>query len=400
MTASSLIDRYSLIPKGSAPGVSVGHTCSFIPSEDEGKGRILIVGGANPSGSFSHSHTINLGNAKTICFRLCHQVYNARFRSCVVILFFETMFLFIMTCLKFDFCSLHLDNHEWDIPEWDGLDSRYEHCSFVPQSYPQSLWVFGGAEQSGNRNCVQKLQHIGKLPQHMVQLLKQTSEYLHVTLSYFWPVFVDNICLSVLVCPGSGSDWKTVVVNGEAPSPRTYHTNTACLGDRLYVFCGGEAGAAPVSDLKLHVFDSGLCWFCRCIHSKCITKAFIAIGFLKCILTVTALFRSLFVCFLNWLYEAFSIFVILNHFLFRAFGLRKTPIFKWTPGRVIAALLQLMLIQINKQTINILHCSWSSRSRESLMSQLTQEQHLKCLIIKWDRTFSNSLESPFFIFTA
>ncbi|XP_075899721.1 rab9 effector protein with kelch motifs [Nelusetta ayraudi] len=158
---------YSLIPRGSAPGVSVGHTCSFIPSEDEGKGRILIVGGANPSGSFSHSHTINL------------------------------------------------DNHEWDIPEWDGLDSRYEHCSFVPESHPQSLWVFGGAEQSGNRNCIQKLE------------LK-----------------------------GSGSDWKTVVVNGKPPSPRTYHTNTACVGDQLYVFCGGEAGAAPVSDLKLHVFDS------------------------------------------------------------------------------------------------------------------------------------------------
>lgn len=54
------------MPKGSAPGVSVGHTCTFIPAEDEGKGRILIVGGANPSGSFSHSHTINLGKEKTI----------------------------------------------------------------------------------------------------------------------------------------------------------------------------------------------------------------------------------------------------------------------------------------------------------------------------------------------
>lgn len=73
------------------------------------------------------------------------------------------------------FCSLHLDNHEWNIPEWNGLDSRYEHCSFVPESHPQSLWVFGGAEQSGNRNCVQRLQLIGKLAQHMEQLLEQTS---------------------------------------------------------------------------------------------------------------------------------------------------------------------------------------------------------------------------------
>lgn len=56
-----VFNRYSLIPKGSAPGVSVGHTCTFIQSVNEGKGRIIIVGGANPSGSFSDSHIINLG---------------------------------------------------------------------------------------------------------------------------------------------------------------------------------------------------------------------------------------------------------------------------------------------------------------------------------------------------
>ncbi|KAL6096829.1 rabepk [Pungitius sinensis] len=158
---------YSLIPGGAAPGVSVGHTCTFIPSEDEGKGRIFIVGGANPSGSFSHSHIINL------------------------------------------------DNHEWDVPEWEDLESRYEHCSFVPESCPRSLWVFGGAQQSGNRNCIQNIQ-----------------------------------------LAESGSRWKNLPVNGQPPSPRTYHTNSACQGDKLYVWCGGEAGASPVSDPKLHVFDT------------------------------------------------------------------------------------------------------------------------------------------------
>uniref|UniRef100_H3DN27 Rab9 effector protein with kelch motifs n=1 Tax=Tetraodon nigroviridis TaxID=99883 RepID=H3DN27_TETNG len=158
---------YSFIPRGSAPGLSVGHSCTFIPSVDEGKGRIIIVGGANPSGSFTHSHIINL------------------------------------------------DNHEWDIPDWESLEPRYEHCSFVPASSPQTLWVFGGAQQTGNRNCVQNLQ-----------------------------------------LNDSGSQWKTVAVNGRPPSPRTYHTNSACLGDRLYVFSGGEAGASPVSDSKLHVLDT------------------------------------------------------------------------------------------------------------------------------------------------
>uniref|UniRef100_A0A3Q3EE77 Rab9 effector protein with kelch motifs n=1 Tax=Labrus bergylta TaxID=56723 RepID=A0A3Q3EE77_9LABR len=113
-----------------------------------------------------------------------------------------------------------LDNHEWDIPEWEGLDSRYEHCCFVPESCPQSLWVFGGAQQSGNRNCIQ----------------------------------------------------NSVSVNGKPPSPRTYHTSSACLGDRLYVFSGGEAGAAPVADPTLHVFDTAS--WCDSIHSIFSSTAF------------------------------------------------------------------------------------------------------------------------------
>ncbi|CAG5867518.1 unnamed protein product [Menidia menidia] len=158
---------YSLIPGGDAPGVSVGHTCMFMPSGSGGKGRILIVGGANPSGSFCHSHVINL------------------------------------------------DDHEWETSQWEGLESRYEHCSFVPEGDPQSLWVFGGAQQSGNRSCIQKLQLTDSTPH-----------------------------------------WQSVVVKGEPPSPRTYHTTSACIGDKLYVFSGGETGAAPVSDARLHVFDT------------------------------------------------------------------------------------------------------------------------------------------------
>ncbi|XP_053722782.1 rab9 effector protein with kelch motifs isoform X2 [Synchiropus splendidus] len=163
---------YSLVPAGSAPGVSVGHTCSFVPSTDEGNGRIIIIGGADPSGSFSHSHVIDL------------------------------------------------DNHQWVQADWTGLESRYEHCSFVPDCCPQSLWVFGGAQQTGNRNTIQKIQ-----------------------------------------LSDSDSHWRNIQTNGDPPCPRTYHTSSACLGDKLYVFSGGEAGASPVADQKLHIFDTvGMLW--------------------------------------------------------------------------------------------------------------------------------------------
>ncbi|KAL4609421.1 rab9 effector protein with kelch motifs isoform X1 [Arapaima gigas] len=170
---------YALVPRGGAPGVSVGHTCTYLPSSDGDKGRIVIIGGANPNGSFSDCHVIDL------------------------------------------------DRHEWEEPEWPGLLARYEHCAFVPESSPQSLWVFAGAEQSGNRNCVQTLDRT------------------------------------------DGASWKSVQVKGTPPSPRTYHTNTACVGERLFVFSGGGAGAAPVTDLQLHVFDAvSMSWSQPAVHGK------------------------------------------------------------------------------------------------------------------------------------
>lgn len=163
---------YSLMPRGCAPSMRVGHTATYYASDSETKGKILIVGGANPSGSFSDTYMINL------------------------------------------------DNYEWDLPEWKGLTARYEHCCFLPDSFPNSLWLFGGAHKSGNLNCIQNIQ------------LNESDPF-----------------------------WKTVSVSGSPPSERTYYTNTACLGDRLFVFSGGDTGALPVSDSELHIFDTvSLTW--------------------------------------------------------------------------------------------------------------------------------------------
>ncbi|XP_064234088.1 rab9 effector protein with kelch motifs isoform X4 [Aotus nancymaae] len=55
--------------------------------------------------------------------------------------------------------------------------------------------------------------------------------------------------------------WTMPEVTSLPPSPRTFHTSSAAIGNQLYVFGGGERGTQPVQDVKLHVFDaSTLTW--------------------------------------------------------------------------------------------------------------------------------------------
>ncbi|XP_076867555.1 rab9 effector protein with kelch motifs isoform X3 [Brachyhypopomus gauderio] len=182
---------YVVVPRGSGPGVTVGHTCTYVPSCGGRRGRVVVVGGADPNGSFSDSYLINL------------------------------------------------ESHEWDIPDWPGLQARYELCSFTPQSDPESLWVFAGADQSSNRNSVQVVRTTGDY--HTVRLC--TSEF-----GFLCPV-LKTLCVD-------SAPWRTVEVKGTPPGPRTYHTNSACVGDRLFVFSGGDVGATPVADPQVHIFDT------------------------------------------------------------------------------------------------------------------------------------------------
>ncbi|XP_003407785.1 rab9 effector protein with kelch motifs isoform X1 [Loxodonta africana] len=162
---------YTLTPPGDSPCARVGHSCSYLPPVGDAKrGKVFIVGGANPNRSFSDVHAMDLGT------------------------------------------------HQWDLATWEGLLPRYEHASFIPSCTPDSIWVFGGADQSGNRNCLQVLN------------------------------------------PETRT-WTTPEVTSPPPSPRTFHTSSAAIGNQLYVFGGGERGAQPVQDVKLHVFDANtLTW--------------------------------------------------------------------------------------------------------------------------------------------
>ncbi|XP_061208614.1 rab9 effector protein with kelch motifs [Neopsephotus bourkii] len=106
----------------------------------------------------------------------------------------------------------------WAPAGWSGLRPRYEHATFLPAAGTPRVWVFGGAHPAGNRSCVQVLD------------------------------------------PEIGT-WESPEVSGEQPLPRTFHTSSAAVGECLYVFGGGEKGAEPVRDQRLHVFDTAtLTW--------------------------------------------------------------------------------------------------------------------------------------------
>uniref|UniRef100_A0A8B9CZP0 Rab9 effector protein with kelch motifs n=1 Tax=Anser brachyrhynchus TaxID=132585 RepID=A0A8B9CZP0_9AVES len=111
---------------------------------------------------------------------------------------------------------VELGSLRWAQAGWSGLRPRYEHATFLPARRPPRLWVFGGAHRAGNRSCVQALD------------------------------------------PETGT-WESPVVAGTPPLPRTFHTSSAAIGDRLYVFGGGDKGAEPVRDQQLHVFDTATC---------------------------------------------------------------------------------------------------------------------------------------------
>ena len=49
---------YVISPDGDAPCIRVGHTCTFVAGEPR---RVLVIGGANPDGSFADVYSLDLG---------------------------------------------------------------------------------------------------------------------------------------------------------------------------------------------------------------------------------------------------------------------------------------------------------------------------------------------------
>ncbi|XP_071793803.1 uncharacterized protein [Asterias amurensis] len=101
---------YVISSMGQHPSMRVGHTCSHIPGKTtDDKGRLLVIGGADPSGAYGDSYLLDL------------------------------------------------DAYQWSTPDYSGLRPRYEHAVFQPVSQPSKIFVFCGADQGRNMNDIQVL---------------------------------------------------------------------------------------------------------------------------------------------------------------------------------------------------------------------------------------------------
>ncbi|XP_066223277.1 rab9 effector protein with kelch motifs isoform X3 [Saccopteryx leptura] len=203
---------YTLTPPGESPCARVGHSCSYLPPVGDAKrGKVFIVGGADPNTSFSDVHTMDLGT------------------------------------------------HRWDLAASEGLLPRYEHASFIPSSTPHSIWVFGGANQSGNRNCLQVLnldtltwsqpETLGKPPSPRhghVMVAAGTKLFIHGGLA--GDNFYDDLhCIDI-----SDMKWQKLSPTGTAPPGCAAHSAVA-VGKHLYVFGGMTPTEALDTMYQYHI---------------------------------------------------------------------------------------------------------------------------------------------------
>ncbi|KAH0615484.1 hypothetical protein JD844_004788 [Phrynosoma platyrhinos] len=207
---------YSFTPFGESPCARVGHASFYLPSlePDSRKGNVVIVGGANPNGSFSDSYIISL------------------------------------------------DSYSWMTPKWPGLLPRYEHAAFIPTSQPTRLWVYGGASETGNRNCVQVL----NLPtltwlQPEVHGQPPAPRHGHAVVAVENRLFIhgglagDTFYNDLFSLDITEMKWKTLSATGSVPGGRAAHSAVAFRG-HLYIFGGMDPTGALDTMYKYHIEKS------------------------------------------------------------------------------------------------------------------------------------------------
>jgi len=210
-----------LAATGEPPVLRVGHVCVHIGNACTGSnGHLYVIGGANPSGTFSDTFKLDLDNFTW------HKCDSAQFIGC------------------------------------------YEHSAFVVAAEPTNIYVFGGASSDGNRNDIQVFDTVAK-------------SWSTVTTAGTPPsprTFHNGACVGNQLIVYSGGElgaepvsdrntyafdvisrrWSVLKLRGDPPKPRHGHL-MASVGNRLFIH-GGMSGNNFFDDV--HVLDvaRGL-WF-------------------------------------------------------------------------------------------------------------------------------------------
>ncbi|XP_066294007.1 rab9 effector protein with kelch motifs-like [Branchiostoma lanceolatum] len=206
---------YVLSAGGVGPSLTVGHTCTYLPRAG-GSGKVVLVGGANPSGPFA------------------------------------------------DTFVLDLEKYTWEKPEWAGLTARYEHTCFTPESQPHKVFVFGGAEQGRNLNNIQVLDtETGTWTTADVQGTPPSPRTCHYTPHrgdrlYVWGGGKTGAepteDRKLHVFDAATLTWSQPQLEGKPPKPRHGHVMVA-VGNKLYVH-GGMSGVTFYDDLYVLNMDT------------------------------------------------------------------------------------------------------------------------------------------------
>ena len=210
---------YVLSAFGDCPSVRVGHTCTYIPGPEGANGKVLVIGGANPSGPFAETYVLDL------------------------------------------------ETFAWDLVESPGLRARYEHAAFVPKSQPAKVYVFGGADQGGNHSDMQVFDiELKKWNTLTTRGNAPTPRTYHNHLCRGDDFFVysgghtgsDPVGdRQVHVFNAVSQAWTTLNVCGDPPKPR--HGHLVVATDTKLIVHGGMSGTHFYEDL--HVLDlEKKCW--------------------------------------------------------------------------------------------------------------------------------------------
>lgn len=171
------------------------------------------------------------------------------------------------SCTFSDIYKLDLKSFSWLKMCGDGLHSRYEHFAFTPCSEPNSIYTFGGASESGNLNSIQvydiksdSWSDVGDIPNQPTPRTIHCGGWAGDNMYVYSGGFqgADPVPDKALYVFSSQSKrWSIHNLIGETPSPRHGHVMVV-IDSKLYIH-GGMAGTAFYDDLFVINLSSFKC---------------------------------------------------------------------------------------------------------------------------------------------